>query len=89
MSIGATGKDIMTQFLIEAVIISVTGGVIGIILGSLSTWFIKMFAHWPVQINTASVLLSFAVCTIIGVIFGFYPAAKASNLDPIEAMRYE
>lgn len=89
MSIGATGKDIMTQFLIEAVIISVTGGIIGIILGSLSTWFIKVLAHWPVQINTASVVLSFAVCTIIGVIFGFYPAAKASNLDPIEAIRYE
>lgn len=89
MSIGATGKDIMTQFLIEAVIISVTGGIIGIILGSLSTWFIKLFANWPVQINTASVVLSFAVCTIIGVIFGFYPAAKASNLDPIEAIRYE
>lgn len=89
MSIGATGKDIMTQFLIEAVIISVTGGIIGIILGALSTWFIKLFAHWPVQINTTSVVLSFAVCTIIGVIFGFYPAAKASNLDPIEAIRYE
>lgn len=89
MSIGATGKDIMTQFLIEAVIISVTGGIIGIILGALSTWFIKLFAHWPVQINTTSVILSFAVCTIIGVIFGFYPAAKASNLDPIEAIRYE
>lgn len=89
MSIGATGKDIMTQFLIEAVIISVTGGIIGIIMGSLSTWFIKLLAHWPVQINTASVVLSFAVCTIIGVIFGFYPAAKASNLDPIEAIRYE
>lgn len=89
MSIGATGKDIMTQFLIEAVIISVTGGIIGIILGSLSTWFVKLFAHWPVQINTTSVILSFAVCTIIGIIFGFYPAAKASNLDPIEAIRYE
>lgn len=89
MSIGATGKDIMTQFLIEAVIISVTGGIIGIVLGAMSTWFIKLFAHWPVQINTTSVVLSFAVCTIIGVIFGFYPAAKASNLDPIEAIRYE
>lgn len=89
MSIGATGKDIMTQFLIEAVIISVTGGIIGIILGALSTWFVKLFAHWPVQINTTSVILSFAVCTIIGIIFGFYPAAKASNLDPIEAIRYE
>lgn len=89
MSIGATGKDIMTQFLIEAVIISVTGGILGIIIGSVATWMIKLFAHWPVQIDTSSVILSFAVCTIIGVVFGFYPAAKASNLDPIEAIRYE
>lgn len=89
MSIGATGRDIMTQFLIEAVIISVTGGILGIILGALATWAIKLLAHWPVQIDPSSVVLSFAVCTIIGVIFGFYPAAKASNLDPIEAIRYE
>ncbi|MBD5306753.1 MAG: FtsX-like permease family protein [Bacteroides sp.] len=89
MSIGATGRDIMSQFLIEAIIISVTGGLLGIILGSLATWLIKLLAHWPVQIDPSSVILSFAVCTLIGVIFGFYPAAKASNLDPIEAIRYE
>ncbi|MDE7347418.1 MAG: ABC transporter permease [Muribaculaceae bacterium] len=89
MSIGATGRDIMTQFLIEAIIISVTGGVLGILLGSFATWLIKIFANWPVQIDPSSVILSFAVCTVIGVIFGFYPAAKASNLDPIEAIRYE
>ncbi|MDE6378833.1 MAG: ABC transporter permease [Muribaculaceae bacterium] len=89
MSIGATGRDIMTQFLIEAIIISVTGGLLGIILGGLATWMIKIFANWPVQIDPSSVVLSFAVCTVIGVIFGFYPAAKASNLDPIEAIRYE
>lgn len=89
MSIGATGKDIMTQFLIEAVIISVTGGVIGIILGSVSTLMIKLLAHWPVQIDGGSVVLSFLVCTIIGIVFGFYPAAKAAKLDPIEAIRYE
>lgn len=89
MSIGARGKDIMMQFLIEAVIISVTGGILGIIMGALATWMIALFAHWPVQIDASSVVLSFAVCTIIGVIFGFYPAAKASNLDPIEAIRYE
>ncbi len=89
MSIGATGRDIMTQFLIEAIIISVTGGILGILLGSLATWLIKIFANWPVQIDPSSVILSFAVCTVIGVIFGFYPAAKASNLDPIEAIRYE
>ncbi len=89
MSIGATGKDIMMQFLIEAVIISVTGGVLGIIMGGLATWLISIFAHWPVQISISSVVLSFVVCTVIGIIFGFYPAAKASNLDPIEAIRYE
>lgn len=89
MSIGATGRDIMTQFLIEAVIISVTGGILGIILGALATWMIKIFANWPVQIDPSSVVLSFVVCTVIGIIFGFYPAAKASNLDPIEAIRYE
>lgn len=89
MSIGATGRDIMTQFLIEAVIISVTGGVIGILLGGLATWLIELLANWPVQIDPFSVVLSFVVCTVIGVVFGFYPAAKASNLDPIEAIRYE
>lgn len=89
MSIGATGRDIMTQFLIEAVIISVTGGLIGILLGGFATWMIKLLANWPVQIEVFSVVLSFVVCTVIGVIFGFYPAAKASNLDPIEAIRYE
>lgn len=89
MSIGARGKDIMMQFLIEAVIISVTGGILGILLGAFATWMIKAIANWPVMIEAASVVLSFVVCTAIGIIFGFYPAAKASNLDPIEAIRYE
>ncbi len=89
MSIGATGRDIMMQFLIEAVIISVTGGLLGILLGGLATWMISILAHWPVEISSGSVVLSFAVCTFIGVLFGFYPAAKASSLDPIEAIRYE
>lgn len=89
MSIGATGRDIMMQFLIEAVILSVTGGIVGILVGGLATWMISIFANWPVDISSGSVILSFAVCTIIGVVFGFYPAAKASKLDPIEAIRYE
>ena len=89
MSIGARGIDILSQFLIEAVIISVTGGIIGIILGMLASWLVTVIAHWPVYIQMYSVVLSFAVCTITGVFFGWYPAKKASGLDPIEAIRYE
>lgn len=89
MSIGARGIDILAQFLIEAVIISVTGGIIGILLGFISTWLVTIIARWPVSIQMYSVLLSFAVCTVTGVFFGWYPAQKASNLDPIEALRYE
>lgn len=89
MSIGATGRDIMMQFLIEAVIISVTGGILGILTGALATWLISLLAHWPVEIDAGAVILSFVVCTFIGIVFGFYPAAKASRLDPIEAIRYE
>lgn len=89
MSIGARGIDILSQFLIEAVIISVTGGIIGIILGIVASWLVTMIAHWPVYIQMYSVVLSFAVCTITGVFFGWYPAKKASSLDPIEAIRYE
>lgn len=89
MSIGARGIDILSQFLIEAVIISVTGGIIGILLGFLATWLVNLIAHWPVAIQMYSVGLSFAVCTVTGVFFGWYPAQKASNLDPIEAIRYE
>lgn len=89
MSIGARGIDILSQFLIEAVIISVTGGIIGIILGMVASWLVTIIAHWPVYIQMYSVILSFAVCTITGVFFGWYPAKKASNLDPIEAIRYE
>ncbi|MDE7142102.1 MAG: ABC transporter permease [Muribaculaceae bacterium] len=89
MSIGARGIDILSQFLIEAVIISVSGGVIGILLGCLASWLVNLIAHWPVYIQLYSVVLSFAVCTITGVFFGWYPAKKAANLDPIEAIRYE
>lgn len=89
MSVGARGIDILAQFLIEAVLISITGGVIGVILGCGASWAVKSIAHWPVFIQAWSVVLSFAVCTVTGVFFGWYPAKKAADLDPIEALRYE
>lgn len=89
MAIGAKGRDILSQFLIESVIISITGGVIGILVGFLASWLVTVIAHWPVSIQMYSVVLSFVVCTVTGVFFGWYPAQKASNLDPIEAIRYE
>ena len=89
MSIGAKGRDILAQFLIEAILISVTGGLIGVLLGIGASWIVNAVAHWPVFVEWYSVILSFAVCTVTGIFFGWYPAQKASNLDPIEAIRYE
>lgn len=89
MSIGARGIDILAQFLIEAVIISVTGGLIGVMVGALASWLVTVVAHWPVSVQAYSVVLSFVVCTVTGVFFGWYPAKKAADLDPIEAIRYE
>lgn len=89
MSIGARGIDILMQFLIEAVLISITGGLIGVALGFTATKLVTIFLQWPTLITQASVLLSFLVCFITGVFFGYYPALKASRLDPIEALRYE
>ena len=89
MSVGARGIDILSQFLIEAILISITGGIIGILIGIGASFAVKNIAHWPIYIQSRSVLLSFAVCTITGVFFGWYPAQKASNLDPIDAIRYE
>lgn len=89
MSIGAKGRDILAQFLIEAILISVTGGIIGVLLGIGAAWIVNVVAKWPVFVEWYSVILSFAVCTVTGIFFGWYPAQKASNLDPIEAIRYE
>ncbi len=89
MSVGARGVDILSQFLIEAILISITGGIIGVILGCGASWIVKNIAHWPIFIQPWSVVLSFAVCTVTGVFFGWYPAKKAADLDPIEAIRYE
>ena len=89
MSIGARGKDILSQFLIESILISITGGIIGVLSGIGVSMLIRFIADFPVSVHAGSVLLSFAVCTITGVFFGWYPAKKAAQLDPIEAIRYE
>lgn len=89
MSIGARGRDILMQFLMEAVLISITGGVIGVLLGFISTQIVTLTLKWPTIISESSVVLSFVVCAVTGIFFGYYPAQKASRLDPIEALRYE
>ena len=89
MSVGARGVDILNQFLIEAILLSVTGGLIGVALGVGASYAVKFIAHWPIYIQPWSIIMSFAVCTFTGVFFGWYPAKKAAQLDPIEAIRYE
>ena len=89
MSIGAKGRDILAQFLLEAILISVTGGIIGVLLGIGAAYVVKIVLGWPVFVQVYSVVLSFVVCTVTGIFFGWYPAQKASDLDPIEAIRYE
>jgi putative ABC transport system permease protein len=89
MSIGARGVDIMLQFLIEAVMISITGGVIGVVLGISAALIVPAMLNWPTVISEFSIIISFLVCAVTGIFFGYYPALKASGLDPIEALRYE
>ena len=89
MAIGARGRDIMFQFLFESVIISLLGGIIGIALGIAASEIVKAFFNMPMSVSVTSVIVSFAVCFVTGVFFGWYPARKASRLDPIEALRYE
>ena len=89
MAIGARGRDILLQFLFESVMISLLGGLVGILLGSGATAAIRWILDWPMSITLSSVLVSFGVCFVTGVFFGWYPARKASRLDPIEALRFE
>lgn len=89
MSIGGKGSDILMQFLIESTMLSVLGGVIGILLGYGASAIIGSVMGWPIEVMTNSVVLAFLVCSAIGIFFGWYPARKAANLNPIDALRYE
>jgi putative ABC transport system permease protein len=89
MAVGGQGSDILLQFLIEAMLISITGGLIGVSLGLGATFFIENVLHWPTSVTSSSIVISFVVCAITGIFFGWYPAKKASTLDPITALRYE
>jgi len=89
MAVGARSRDIMLQFLVEAVVMAATGGLIGILLGVGSSEVIKQWAHWPTLIDPAIIVIAFLFSGAVGVFFGFYPARKAASLDPIDALRYE
>ena len=89
LAVGAHGRDVLLQFLIEAVILSSMGGVIGIIVGVVSSQLVSYFLHWPVLVSSFWAIASFAVSAAVGMFFGFYPARQAAQLDPIDALRYE
>jgi putative ABC transport system permease protein len=89
MAVGAKGRDILTQFLIEAISLSCVGGILGIVSGIAAAKVIAMTRNWPSLISPVSIFVAFAVSALVGIFFGFYPARKASRLDPIDALRYE
>ncbi len=89
MAVGARGGDVLTQFLIEALSLSLAGGIIGVVLGVFTSKFVSDIQRWPVVISPQSIGMAFAFAAIIGIFFGWYPARKAANLNPIEALRYE
>jgi putative ABC transport system permease protein len=89
MAIGARGRDVLLQFLVEAVVLSLFGGLVGIALGFGLAEGARRFLEWPVNVPVNSIAIAFGVAAGIGVFFGFYPATKAAGLDPIEALRYE
>jgi ABC-type antimicrobial peptide transport system permease subunit len=89
MAVGARGKDILRQFLVEAVVLCLLGGAMGIILGRTSSYLVRVLMHWPTETSLPAIVAAVLVSATVGVVFGYYPAWKASRLDPIEALRYE
>jgi ABC-type antimicrobial peptide transport system permease subunit len=89
MAVGARGRDILRQFLIEAVALCLVGGAMGILLGHGGSYLVWLFLKWPVETSPAAIAAAVLVSAGVGIAFGFYPAWKASRLDPIEALRYE
>jgi ABC-type antimicrobial peptide transport system permease subunit len=89
MAIGAKSRHVLAQFLLEAIVLSVVGGALGVALGMSASAGIGRFLGWPVLIGPGSIAVAFGFATLVGVFFGFYPARKASRLDPMEALRYE
>ena len=89
LAVGARSKDILSQFLVEAITLSTIGGVLGILLGGLGTWLVAELAEWPVQLSVLSIVLAVGFSAVIGIFFGYYPARKASSMQPIQALRYE
>jgi putative ABC transport system permease protein len=89
LAVGAHGRDILLQFLIEAVTLSSAGGIIGIVLGLTASQIISAVAHWPTLVSISSIVVAFLFSAVVGVFFGFYPARQAARLDPIDALRYE
>ncbi len=89
MAVGARARDILRQFLVEAVVLCLAGGALGIAIGRGSSMLVKSFLHWPTELSVGAILAAVIVSVSVGVVFGYYPAWKASRLDPIEALRYE
>lgn len=89
MAIGARSKDILAQFLVEAMTLATIGGVIGVLLGSIASMLVGSLAGWPVELSFASIALAVGFSAAIGIFFGYYPAKKAANMQPIQALRYE
>ncbi|MGH7178944.1 MAG: ABC transporter permease, partial [Tepidisphaeraceae bacterium] len=89
MAVGARARDILRQFLVESVVLCLAGGAVGIVLGSVASRVVSFALRWPTQSSPGAILASVAVAVSVGLIFGYYPAWKASRLDPIEALRYE